>query len=348
MSRMRCPKRRRGDVKRIAQSLGVTPRTLENWVHASTRPTPRRVGRPGPTAEERRAAQWAVAGLARMDRRVSCRCVRALLQDRFRTRVLDEATRQWKQHGVRKVQRRIAIRRVKITVHAPDVIWGMDGSHMGRTPESAPVECQATRDRCSRRTLGLALGRPACGRDVVHILQAIIQRTGRRPLVFASDNGSNFTSEEVEAYLKEQQIVHLRNVPHTPQHNAASERGLGELKEISGLGKGVVIEDLRAAALRLQSAWHVLDHHHARPALGGQTAEECYQAGPQGVTMPDRELFYRSVCDAQEAAVAAAPNARARRIAMREATFATLERFTLITRTRGGVLFRAIECEGES
>jgi hypothetical protein len=119
-----------------------------------------------------------------MDRPVSCRRVREVLGDRYPMRLLDEATRQWKQHRERKMQRRCASRRVKITVHAPDVVWGMDGSHLGRTPQGAPVECQAVRDRASRCTIGHALGPPACAEDVVAILEEIFTRTGRRPLVF--------------------------------------------------------------------------------------------------------------------------------------------------------------------
>ncbi|HZC76166.1 MAG TPA: DDE-type integrase/transposase/recombinase [Ktedonobacterales bacterium] len=344
MSHLLGKNRRRGDLGALARGLGASRRTLHLWLRASRSPPARRVGRPGASEADQRAALRAIACLYRMDWKVSWRSAKRVLGDRFSTRLLQVATARFKRYHARHAQRQRELRRVHVEVNAPDVIWGLDGTHLGRTPERAPIESQVLRDACARRTLDLAVGRPARGEDVVHILERAQERFGALPLVLSSDNGPINTSARVDRYLRRHQIIHLRNVPHTPQHNAFTERGIGELKEVAELGEGVVLEDAHDAARRLAGAWHHLDHRHARPALHQRSAAQCYQNPLARYRMPDRKLFYRSARHALQAA-SHAPDARARRRAQREAIYATLERFGLVSRTRGGVPFRAVMCE---
>ena len=42
--------------------------------------------------------------------------------------------------------------------------------------------------------------------------------------VFRSDNGGEYTSNQFQAYLKGQGIVHQTSAPHTPQQNGVAER----------------------------------------------------------------------------------------------------------------------------
>jgi transposase InsO family protein len=248
-------------------------------------------GRPGATPKQRRDAIRAIACLDRMDWHLTWRDVKAAIGDRIPTRLLQEATATWKRHRLHRAERRCANLRMHVDVHAREVIWALDGTHLGRTSDAAPIESEVLRDVHSRRTLDLAVGAPACGQDVVQILERARERHGALPLVFSSDNGPINTSAEVEDYLGRHRIVHLRNVPRTPQHNPFVERAIGELKQMSGLGKGVVLADAHDAALRLARAWHHLDHRHARPALRHRTAAACYQNERARYSMQERELF---------------------------------------------------------
>jgi transposase InsO family protein len=347
VSHLSGPTRRPGDVCGLARTLGVSRRTLYLWLRAKTRPSVRRVGRPGASNAQRRGALRAIGRLQRQGFRVSCRSVQRELGDCFPVRLLQWATGRWKSHHARHAQRHRARVRVVVQVHQPDAIWGLDGTHLGRTRDLEPVEAQVLRDACSRRTLDLHFGRPACTEDVVDLLERQRKQRGALPLVLSTDNGPIYTSACFEEYLERHQVVHLMNLPHTPQHNAFTERGIGELKDLAGLGEGVVLDELNDARKRLARAWLYLDHCHVRPVLHGKTAAICYRDGVTRDRMPDRGLFYRSARHALEGA-SHAPNARDRRRAEREAIYATLESFDLVSRTRGGVPFRAVMCEGIS
>jgi len=341
------PTRRRGDVAILSRALGVSRRTLHLWLRARERQGARRAGRPRVSEARRRAALCAVTCLYRQGLWITWRNVRTALGERFPTRLVQEATARFKRLHARHRLRHRARQRVKTQVHAPDVIWGLDGTHVGRTRRREPVEDQLLRDGCSRRTLAQAVGRPASGEDLVLLLEHARRVHGRLPLVFLSDNAPNNTSEEVARYLEQHQVIRLLTLPYTPQHNAMNERANREVKERAELGKGVVLETVLDAAQRLARAANDLDHHHARPVLRGRTAAECYRDPRARATLPDRDLFYRTTRHALDVA-SRPPNARARRRAQREAIYASLERFGLVSRTRGGVPFRAVMCVGIS
>lgn len=297
------------------------------------------------TRAQRREALRAIERLHRWGFKVSCRSAQRELGSDFPVRLLQWATGRWKWHHARHAQRHRARTRVRVKVHAPDVIWGMDATQLGRTPEGAAVDGQVIRDSATRRTLDLTVGPPPSTGDVVDLLERARKSSGVLPLVLATDNGPIYTSAQLEEYLRRHQVIHLTNLEHTPQHNGFTERGIGELKDLAELDGSAVLSDLSDARKRMGRAWMYLDHIHARPMLGFRTAAECYQDPTARDTMPDRDLFYRSACDALDVA-SRAPDNRARRRARREAIYATLERFELITRTRGGVPFSAVMCEG--
>lgn len=51
-------------------------------------------------------------------------------------------------------------------------------------------------------------------------LETEIERVGSAPLALSTDNESAYTSEVFGECLWRHGIVHLRNCPHTSQHNA--------------------------------------------------------------------------------------------------------------------------------
>ncbi len=174
------------------------------------------------------------------------------------------------------------------------------------------------------------------------------RRTRRAlPLVLLTDNAPNNTSEEVARYLAERQVIYMRKLPYTPQHNALIERAHRELKEHAGLGKGIVLKGVHDAAQRLAHAWHHVDHRHDRPALGGRTSAYACRDPAERATIPARNLFDRTTRHALDVA-SQQPTAHQRRRAQREAIYASLERFGLVSRTRGGEPFRGVICAGIS
>jgi transposase InsO family protein len=50
-------------------------------------------------------------------------------------------------------------------------------------------------------------------------------------LILSTDNGPAYTSEGCERHLLALEVVHLKNTPHTPQHNAFAERAVREIKD---------------------------------------------------------------------------------------------------------------------
>jgi transposase InsO family protein len=175
-----------------------------------------------------------------------------------------------------------------------------------------------------------------------------LEARGRLPLVWSTDNGSCYCSADVEAWLAERRVVHLRSLPHTPQHNAWVERCHGELKAESGLGRGVVLESVQEAETRLLAARERLDGHRLRSRLGARTAVDVDSTLESWEGAVDRRSFYAAVCSAREQAVLGVIGARARRRAEREAVFTTLELYGLVTRTRGGAPLPSPKAEGIS
>ena len=146
--------------------------------------------------------------------------------------------------------------------------------------------------------------------------------------------------------------MELVNEPRTPQHNAACERGIGELKAECELGSGSELEGLGARmwldevclddapqwCRDLQAAMLRLNGGRLRGSRGYKTAEQLDRLMPSAESWACREGFHRMACSAINDAVRDTRGARARRRATREAIYRTLERFGMVTRTRGGVL----------
>ncbi len=174
--------------------------------------------------------------------------------------------------------------------------------------------------------------RPSTGLDVVRALVRAARATGRWPLVFVSDNGAPYVGGVVARFLAVLRIVHLRNEPRTPQHNAWSERGIRELKATARLAA-------RPPARRLAALGQAAAQLNRRPRLTKNhlTALELRRSMSPATLLVEREIFYRAVCAAVTQAVNGRDPGRARRRAERAAIFATLEQFDLIIRYRGGV-----------
>jgi transposase InsO family protein len=327
----------------MARLLEVTPRTVRRWKAHATKPRRAR-GRPAKHPE--RAAVWALArAWRRMGHTAGWRPLQAALAAVPRRHVQLVVGALKRRRRVR-VERRRKRDRTRVVAAGRDVLWSLDATHLGRDTAGRAVEGQAVRDVATTRTLALSVGGAVGTSDAVAVVAAAAtERGGHYPLVLVTDNGSPYTSEDFERFCAMHRMVHLRSLPHTPRHNPWVERGHRDLKEESGLGKGVVIDDVAVAAVALAAARDRIDRHRPRATLGDRTA--CAVDAAMAVPYDDEVRVQLAARITQRVAAGAHDrmSKRERRVLRREAVLASLEELELITRTRGGRPLRAVKQE---
>lgn len=270
---------------------------------------------------------------------------------RLATRLVQRVVKQLKLDRSTRLRQRIERQRVHVEVLARDALWSSDESHLTRD-EQGETRALAVRETCVPRTLWLSAGPPVHAEDLVRALELTACERGGWPLVLGLDNGGPNRSDELARVLEREQVIALFNVPHTPEHNAFVERGIGELKQAIGpdglaarctdavqghvcvLDPGVLATEggLRAS---LRDAWLVLDAT-PRYALGGSTPAEIDSLTERADHVTCRARFYADARAALERVAAQQLDPRARRRAEREAILSTLEAHGLVRRTRGG------------
>jgi transposase InsO family protein len=324
----------------------VSVRTLANWQESLAVPA-----RPPGHPRHERALRCSV--LRRCARAVRTlgpttgwRTVHELFPE-LPVRLVQEGLRQWKrrQRGIER-ERRKALR-TSTRVHYRDVLWAQDATQLGRDPRDERVVGEVIREVASTRTVAAAAGRPATGEDVVALLQCTARERGGLPLVWVTDNGPAYRSRVVADFLAVQGVVHLRNEPRTPQHNPFAERGMAELKDLSGLEAAVRVT-LPAAVDRLQDARWRLDHLRPRASRGWKTAVQYDRDLAPWYHAVSRREFVDAARESVQDAVRDLEGARARRRATRQAIWNTLQLYGLVTRTRGGRPLPVVEGENHA
>lgn len=319
-------------------------RTLQNWRSRAPGEDSLPLGRPRHSEAERRRALFAVRREIRAQGNVGWRPIAHALGETIPLRLVQESTRVWKRRfALRRARKREALR-THVEILGRDVLWSIDETQLGRT-RKRKVEGVVVREGASQKIFGKSLGPPAKGEDVVGSLDRAKEERGSLPLVISSDNGPPFCNEHVEKYLLANHVIHLRNLPHTPEHNAWVERGIRELKEETGLESDTKIEDVDRVAIQIAAAIARLNDNRLRGSLGFQTASSFDAALPRRYNASVRENFFAAVQKELRAAPLAAPRARECRRAQREIIFQNLERLGLIRRTRGGAPYPAPKCE---
>ena len=214
------------------------------------------------------------------------------------------------------------------------MLWSMDETHVGRTADHRAVEGHVLKDNGSRSALAAEVGRPATGEDAVALLEQAGGREGALPVALLTDNGAPYTSRCFVGYLERQQVLHILNLPHTPQHNGACEELNGELKADAGLGKGTRIESLHDAAAALEASRQRVNRR-PRAVLSGRSADEQHRRTKKRYTAKQRTVIYEAGCRAMEHAMQGTGSVRARRLAARRAAFAALEHYGIVKQSRG-------------
>ncbi len=356
---------RHGELAVLARVIGQSTRTLRN-----RRRRGGREGRPGhpPRPEEERAAareqiepRWRDLPREHNGWRTVCACLAREGID-VPTRPVQEIVHELKSERTECERARIEANRVHALVLARDALGSADQTHLGRDAHGA-IKRLVVRECYVPRTLALSVGPPACGADVVRLLEHAAKERGTWPFVVQLDNGSENHNTEMEACMREQQVIVLWNDPRTPEHNPRVERTIGSLKRESGLqaqqkkdaelDQGPVwpretgVAPTRISLCgRLSAAWQRLDHDAPRAALDGRTPAEVDRIALRAEDVACRARFYEAVCEEQQGIALASGCARGRRKNVREATWRTLKRFGLVQRTRGGRLPPTVKAEG--
>lgn len=306
----------------------MTVRTLHRWQHGR----PRRCGRPRRTADEvahahaRAAQEW-----QRQGRGAGWRPVAKALPD-LAGDLVQEGVRRAKRAHRAAHRRHLEAARISTHVRRRDVMWALDATHLGRLGGAA-VEGVVLMDVGSKRTLAIAVGRPAHAGEVIALLDQVRRVRGSLPLVLCCDNAKAYTATAVDTYAKRHDMIVLHSKPHTPTDNAAVERRCGELKQETGLGKGVVLHDAEDALRPLLDACVRLDRCRLRATLGYRTAVETDRTLPR-LGSDEQERLAREARHRLDAAVQDHSTLRAQRHAQRAVVLNLLEEENLITRTR--------------
>ena len=307
-------------------------KSLRNW----ERSAPRRPGRPPRSRQARWRALRRVARAYRDERGAGIRTITAALGGAVPERLVREVLPAVKRRARRRRDARLAALRVHVAVRARDALWSLDQTHVGRGVHGVAQQALVVRDVATTATIEVALGHAASGAEVVAVLERARAARGAAPLALATDNGPENVNADVAAWCTRHGVLPLRNLPHTPQHNAWVEHGHRELKEATGLGKGVVIGDPAAAERLLIDAARRIDANRVRPSRGGHTARALDAELPRGYAQVAREDFLAECAWRRDSYLQSAPKGRARRLAERRAVLDALEHYGLIQRTRGG------------
>lgn len=339
-----------GAVKRLAQVMETSTRSLWDWRKRVLTPEAERprMGRPRRSDAERALATDAVVAVQETNGwKLSGRAVHRALDGAVPLGLVQEVMRQLLAERERRRRADREARRLHVQVHGRNVLWSLDGTHLGREEDKTAVVAELVRDVASTKTLGAAIGPPPTSAEVVLLLTRIVAVTGEMPLAIARDNGGE-NRGELETWSEKQRVLLLTNLPRTPQHNPWVEHGNAELKAESGLGKGTRIRSVPAVAVAVLDALDHIDGEKLRTSREDRTAREAYQELPSAQGLVDREQLYREAHCAIAEAVQGCRTARERRLAERKALLATLERYGLITQTRGRTPRRAGKAEGLS
>lgn len=319
-----------------AHCLDVDVKTLWNWRAESKTGLPqKKMGRPGYSKEMRRHALFAVGRELHRQGYPGWRAISSGLNSAVPDRLIQTYVRLYKDRRERRRKQRILIHQVRVEVLGRDVIWGQDGTHLGRHPEGrAAIESQVVRDRGSLAIIGLTTGTTADHHDVLKLLEATAGVRFRYPLVYSRDNGSIYQHPSVLAHLEAEQVIVLRSLPRTPEHNGATECSVREVKAVAGLGKGCRTL-ARHAELKMGAAATRLNKNRMRATKGFKTSDEMDETLPRPES-GERARFYKLCRARMKVALGSHKSVRAGRLAEREEVFRTLEEFGFIKRTRGG------------
>lgn len=318
--------------KKLAISLGVSTRTLRYWKKKALEGRSPQIGRPTYTAEQRRNALILVSKELKRQGNAGSPAIYSVLKGKVQRRLVNEYVSLIKARHRKTKSDFIKRHRTSIQVLSKNVIWSQDGTHIGRI-EGKAIEAQVIKDRATLNTVGIQVGVTAKEKEVLNQLQEM-KKTRPLPLIWMTDNGSAYIGEELKEFLRNEQVVHLKSAPRVPQHNAAAERAMCELKRASLLGKKVVLESINEGFERLTKAAETINTFRPRMSKGYKTAKELEVELKSFHDKIDRETFY-NVCMKELDSIDERYEKRCAVMMKREAVFTMLSELELIKINRG-------------
>jgi len=302
----------------------------------ASRGPPKKEGRPGYSREEIKRALWAVGReWKRQGRKTGWRTIEeGLGKGKVPTRLLQRVLKLFKARARQRKRRRIMNNRQSITVHARDAVWSQDGTHLGRI-RGSKVEGQVLQDRATTQKISTTVVHASTAKGVIEQFETTKKETGRAPLVWQTDNGPPYPAKEVQEYMKREQIISLLSRVRTPTDNGAAESGMNDLKGLSCLGKGVKLSSIAEAAVLHGKSAVQLNEYRLRASRGYRTAKTLCETMPPWYDFVNRDRFYQEAYREQELAVQDKEGMAARH-AERQAVFMVMEKYGLVTITRGG------------
>lgn len=302
----------RGKRKLVAEVLGVSDRTLRSWRRLGDE-TKRRGRKPKPKslAETKLILrEWRKQG------KPGWRPTASALPG-TRVRAVQETIAAAKKRQRRRALEKTKKLRVSIAVKQAGTVAAMDGATVKKGEDLVIV-----RDRGSLAVQVKACHGPLRSTDILDVLHKM-KMNGRLPFVLCTDNGSPFCSQVVRDFLEKHQVIHLRSLPYVPQHNGSCENAVMDVKRQLNDGKNI------------EQTCEILNKCLRRRRHGWKTAEESETLNFSPNNAERRIEIYETTKLAIKEALLGMNSGYEKRKAEREAILTTMERFELITRTRG-------------
>lgn len=300
----------------LAKSLGVSDRTLRNWIKLAIELDPPKLGRPKLTEEDYLCLKEQVRSEWNHQGRPGWRPVKAALPE-ITTRVVQRAVREFKEElRARNWQHKRYFSK-RLRSDFKNVIWSQDTTFENKKA------FEVIKDRATFKYVGCAEIESTGAVNIVHALDNAIKKEGV-PLVLMTDNGSGYKSEIMEKYLKEKSVIHLRSLPRCPQHNGAAENGIRELKRVRF--------DLKST---YSEAVSILNKNRRWGSKNYQTSEEIEARSTIKIDCELRQRIYDSYNKKMLKLEKQEPNLRKRKLLEREMVFELLENEGLIKTFEG-------------
>lgn len=304
---------RRGSQKIVAEALGVSDRTLRSWRNADGQTKKRgRKPRPKSLAESKIIVrEWRKQG------KPGWRPIASALSG-IRIRIVQETVAVFKKRERRRAMEKILKARISINVNSAGTVAAMDGATIRKGEDLVIV-----RDRGSLAVQVKACHGPLRSTDTLEVLYKM-KAEDRLPLVLCTDNGSPFCSKIVKDFLEKHLVIHLRSLPYVPQHNGSCENAVMDVKRQLNDGRTI------------DQTCEILNKCLRRRQLGWKTAHENEMLNFSPNNAEKRIQIYEAAKLAKKEVLLGTNSGYERRKAEREAILRTMERFNLITITRGG------------
>lgn len=210
----------RGHSQRQACELIELPRSMLNY-----RPVRAERDAPAIAAMRRIAAQYPRYGYRR---------IRIFLRREGHPMGHHRAHRLWRSEGLqlsrRRPRRRVASSRPRpLPAHGPNQVWAYDFVH-DACANGQKVKCLTVIDEFTRECLAIDVAGSICSARVIETLIRLISQRGA-PAFLRSDNGPEFVSHAILAWLAEAKIETALIDPGKPWQNGADESFNGKLRD---------------------------------------------------------------------------------------------------------------------